>query len=137
MRIVAVLLAACVLAAAEYDPQPDALRLYTWRTAQVAQWKSAGDALRYDSEIIWDMALRCAAVDGHHHPVTGSLVVLTTAHLWRGPCAEHDRASVKCGNLEHLAAMCQACHLRYDRPHHVANARRTRRSKRATGDLFG
>lgn len=80
---------------------------------------------------------RCAAVHDHHHPVTGSLVVLTTAHLWRGPCAEHDRAGVKCGELEHLAAMCQACHLRYDRPHHVANARRTRRSKRATGDLFG
>lgn len=80
---------------------------------------------------------RCAAHDGRHHPVTGSLVVLTTAHLWRGPCAEHDRAQVKCGELEHLAAMCQACHLRYDRPHHVANAKRTRRARRATGDLFG
>lgn len=83
-----------------------------------------------------DESARCAAVQHEHHPVTGSRVELTTAHLWRGPCAEHDRAGVKCGELEHLKAMCQACHLRYDRPHHVANARRTRRAKRATGDLF-
>lgn len=83
MRIVAVLLAACVLAAAEYDPQPDALRLYTWRTAQVAQWKSAGDALRYDSEIIWDMALRCAAVDGPRATLNATFVQVRASH--RGP----------------------------------------------------
>lgn len=79
---------------------------------------------------------RCAAKNGHAHPITASRVVLTTAHLWRGPCAEHAAAGIKRGEIEHLAAMCQACHLRYDLPHHVANARRTRRSRRASGDLF-
>jgi len=32
--------------------------------------------------------------------------------------------------------MCQACHLAYDLPQHQANARRSRRARKATGDLF-
>lgn len=32
--------------------------------------------------------------------------------------------------------MCQRCHLRYDAKHHAINARRTRRARKATGDLF-
>lgn len=67
---------------------------------------------------------------------SGGRVVLTTAHLWRGPCAEHHAAGVKCGEPSHLKSMCQACHLAYDIPQHVANARRTRRARRASGDLF-
>lgn len=64
-------------------------------------------------------------------------VVLTVAHLWRGPCAEHDAADIKCGDPEHLKAMCQACHLGYDLPHHVARRKQNRFSKKAHGDLFG
>jgi hypothetical protein len=67
----------------------------------------------------------------------GSMVVLTAAHLWRGPCAEHDAAGVKCGDPEHLKAMCQACHLSYDLPHHVARRKQNRFAKKALGDLFG
>lgn len=48
---------------------------------------------------------------------TGSRVVLTTAHLDHVP--EH------CGP-ENLKAMCQGCHLHYDRDHHAATARETR-----------
>lgn len=70
------------------------------------------------------------------HPVTGSRVILTAAHLWQGPCAEHHAAGVKCGDLEHLAGMCQRCHLAYDAKLHAANAKETRRRRRATGDLF-
>lgn len=80
--------------------------------------------------------LRCTARHAAPHPITGSTVVLTVAHLWRGPCAEHHAAGVKCDDPEHLAAMCQRCHLRYDLEHHVANARATRRARRACGDLF-
>lgn len=75
---------------------------------------------------------------------TGWRVYLTTAHLWQGPCAEHHAAGIKCGELDHLKAMCQRCHLNYDLPQHMANAAATRatrrlaaRAARACGDLFG
>lgn len=70
---------------------------------------------------------RCAATDGAPHPVTGSRVVLTTAHL------NHTPEDCRLENLRH---MCQACHLSLDRHHHAANARATRRARRASGDLF-
>ena len=54
-------------------------------------------------------------------------VVLTTAHL------DHQPESVADDNL---AALCQRCHLRYDSEHHQRNARATRRSRKAVGDLF-
>ncbi len=37
---------------------------------------------------------------------------------------------------ENLKAMCQRCHLRYDAGHHQANARETRRNRKAIGDLL-
>ena len=48
----------------------------------------------------------CRAENGLPHPVTGSRVVLTVAHLNHTPedCRE-----------ENLRAMCQRCHLTYDR----------------------
>jgi hypothetical protein len=66
----------------------------------------------------------------------GYRVVLTVAHLWRGPCARCHADRHKCGEPAHLKAMCQRCHLIYDLPHHVAAAKRTRRARKATGDLF-
>lgn len=80
--------------------------------------------------------LRCTARQGELHHATGSRVVLTTAHMWRGPCAEHHAAGIKCGDPEHLKSMCQMCHLAYDLPQHIARGRATRRARRATGDLF-
>lgn len=71
--------------------------------------------------------LRCAAVDGLEHPVTRSRVVLTVAHL--------DHEPAHCDD-ENLRAMCQRCHNRYDGPHRRANAARTRRARKACGDLF-
>lgn len=79
---------------------------------------------------------RCWALHGEAHPITGSIVVLTTAHLWRGPCAEHHRTGVKCGEASHLAVYCQRCHLAYDGPHHRAARRKTIRAQRAAGDFF-
>lgn len=60
---------------------------------------------------------RCAARNGGPHPVTGSLVVLTTAHLNHVPEDVRD---------ENLLAMCQKCHLAYDGPHHAETRARTR-----------
>jgi hypothetical protein len=61
-------------------------------------------------------------------------IVLTTAHLNAagGPCA----CDPHCGNLDHLKHMCQRCHLRYDGPRHVKNARRNRRARLAVRELF-
>lgn len=64
----------------------------------------------------------CRAVNGAPHPVTGSRVVLTVAHL------DHDETSSDPANLK---AMCQRCHLTYDARHHQANAAATRRRKAA------
>ena len=54
---------------------------------------------------------RCEAMNGEPHPITGSKVVLTIAHL------DHNPAHCDDDNLE---AMCQRCHLRYDQHHHRA-----------------
>jgi len=54
-------------------------------------------------------------------------IVLTCAHLDHTPENNAD---------DNLAALCQRCHLRYDRDHHQANAAKTRRAKKAIGDLF-
>ena len=66
---------------------------------------------------------RCNAKHERPHHVTGSMVVLTTAHL--------DHTPENCDD-NNLRAMCQRCHLAYDRETH----RQTRRSRMALGDLF-
>jgi hypothetical protein len=78
----------------------------------------------------------CRAINYHAHPETGSRVVLTVAHLWRGPCEEHNSRGFKCSDPDHLKAMCQACHLRYDAPQHRVNRQRNRFQLRAVADLF-
>lgn len=60
---------------------------------------------------------RCAAVNGQPHPISGSRVVLTTAHL------DHDPSSSDETRLRHL---CQRCHLHLDRGLHAQHARQTR-----------
>lgn len=62
---------------------------------------------------------RCAAENGKAHPVTGSKVVLTTAHR------DHTPENVDDANL---FAACQRCHLRYDAAHHRETAAATRRA---------
>lgn len=69
----------------------------------------------------------CRAEHGEPHPVTGSRVVLTVAHL------DHTPENCEDGNLR---AWCQRCHLHYDAQHHAANAAVTRRRRRAVADLF-
>lgn len=75
---------------------------------------------------------RCDALNGQPHPITGSRVVLTVAHL----CRCRDRHGVKCGDPTHLKAMCQRCHLAYDRADHIAHARVNRHARKAIADLF-
>lgn len=74
----------------------------------------------------------CGAENGKPHPVTGSIVVLTTAHLGTPhadgrPGDKHDKLDCRMENLAHL---CQRDHLNYDRDEHMANAAATRRRRK-------
>jgi hypothetical protein len=62
----------------------------------------------------------CRAANYQPHPVTGSRVVLTIAHL------DHDKGE----DMERLRCWCQRCHCTYDAKHHAANARRTQARKK-------
>ena len=59
---------------------------------------------------------RCENIHGKPATGTGSRVVLTVAHLDHTPenCDPHN-----------LRAMCQGCHLHYDRDHHAQTRRTT------------
>ena len=66
---------------------------------------------------------RCPNRHGQASYGTGSLVVLTTAHL------NHTPEDCDPGNLR---AMCAGCHLHYDRGHHRVTAATTRAAAIAT-----
>jgi hypothetical protein len=57
---------------------------------------------------------RCEAINYEAHPLTGSKVILTVAHL--------DHIPENCGD-DNLRAMCQRCHNRYDMPMRRAGIR--------------
>jgi hypothetical protein len=62
----------------------------------------------------------------------GKRVVLTVAHLGTprrdgSPGDKTDKMDVR---PENLAALCQACHLRFDQTDHLENAKATRHRKR-------
>ena len=68
----------------------------------------------------------CGARNGQPHPVTGSTVVLTAAHVFD----KRPEAS----SLMNLAALCQRCHNRHD----AADRRRSRHERkfRNQGRMF-
>jgi hypothetical protein len=70
---------------------------------------------------------RCPNEHGKSAYGTGSKVVLTTAHL------DHTPENCDAGNLR---ALCQGCHLHYDRGHHAASRREAiERARRIAGQL--
>lgn len=69
----------------------------------------------------------CRAGQYESHPVTGSMVVLTVAHL--------DHTPENCCEMN-LRCMCQRCHLTYDAAHHAQTAYATRKAAANTADLF-
>lgn len=70
---------------------------------------------------------RCTARNGEPHPVTGSKVVLTVAHLNHTPEDCRD---------ENLKDACQRCHNRYDMPARRAGIQRRAHEARAIGDML-
>lgn len=98
-------------------------------------WKFISQAIRFDRAkgrcecTGWCGATphgegRCEAVNNQPHPLTGSNVILTVAHL--------DHTPENC-EPENLAALCQRCHLVYDAAEHKAQASHTRTVKAAVG----
>lgn len=69
----------------------------------------------------------CRAANGQPHPVTGSRVVLTVAHLDHNPQTR---------DLAKLRAMCQRCHNRYDAKHRASTRRRKRLERQGNELLF-
>ena len=63
----------------------------------------------------------CGAENYVPHPITGSKVILTVAHV------DHDKDN---NSFENLAALCQRCHLRHDIGQHVMNRKFGRYYKR-------
>lgn len=70
----------------------------------------------------------CGARNGEPHPVTGSIVVLTTAHVY-------DDRPEAC-SLLNLAALCQRCHNGHDALSRQARRRERLRAGKAMCDLF-
>jgi len=69
----------------------------------------------------------CRAENGQPHPVTGSRVVLTVAHL--------DHQPENCDD-DNLRAWCQKCHNTYDLPMRKAGIASRMKSQMAAADLF-
>lgn len=96
-----------------------------WRDLVAAVRERSGDRCECSGECGAPLCQAgCEARNKQPHPVTGSRVVLTTAHL------DHDTTHNDLGNLRH---MCQSCHLRYDKALHRKNATRTRIRHREEG----
>lgn len=67
---------------------------------------------------------RCFAKNYEPHPVTGSKVILTIAHI--GP-TKHDKMDCR---PEVLLALCQRCHLTEDLEEHLQNRRKNLRLRK-------
>lgn len=75
-----------------------------------------------------DIYPSCRAENGKPHPATGSIVVLTIAHV------EHDLSK---NEDKDLRAWCQRCHNSHDAAHRQHNATITRAEKIGQPDLYG
>lgn len=88
-----------------------------WRLiSKLIRFKRAGNRCEF-----------CEAENYQPHPVTGSEVILTVAHL------DHN---IENNRFENLAALCQRCHLRYDAPEKANRKRYGRDYKKNQLTLF-
>ena len=102
-----------------------------WRKiSNFVRFERAGGQCECEGECGRGHQGRCPNIHGEPAYGSGSTVILTTAHLNHTPeiCGE---------NYEFLRAMCQGCHLHYDKDHHEQTRRRNReRELLAKGQLF-
>ena len=71
----------------------------------------------------------CGVENYSLYPKTGSKVVLSIAHL------DHDKDNHEVKD-ERLAALCQACHLKYDSGRHIENRKFGRNFRKNQLNLF-
>lgn len=64
----------------------------------------------------------CGAENYKSHPITGSKVILTTAHIYEGISRPH--------NLLNLAGLCQKCHNGHDAKMRAKNRKRRNNDNR-------
>lgn len=106
-----------------------------WKEIRGYVLKRAGDRCECDGLCGADHAItglgrhRCGEKNGEEGRSMRGKVVLTVAHL------NHD-ASAGDHSFANLAALCQACHLRYDAPHNARKARKTREERAGVFRLF-
>ena len=123
----------------EYHPDWKAisLRIRKERAGDKCEWcgvknGSVGnrgkDGKWYTEDQIHSMNSDCGyALFGHmQNPYRTFAIVLTVAHL------DHDKANNDDSNL---AALCQRCHLNYDRPRHIENRRRNSAKRKGQQEL--
>lgn len=105
-----------------------------------SNWKQISRFIRFEragfrcecfGECGLDHSGRCDAWHGLPNPITGSNVVLTTAHLGvdRVDGSEGDKHDKMDVRHENLKAMCQGCHLRLDIDEHKQNRANNKREK--------
>lgn len=82
-----------------------------WEAISLARRESAGWACEW-----------CGARQREPHPITGSRVILTVAHV-----ENDDPMDVR---PENLAALCQRCHNRHDLPMRRIHAAETKRRRK-------
>lgn len=92
-----------------------------WKEIVAKVRERSGD--RCEGSPLWPS---CRAANGEAHPETGSVVVLTTAHL------DHQPENCALTNLRHW---CQRCHLGYDAQHHAMTRARSRHANANTQEL--
>ena len=63
---------------------------------------------------------RCTERNGEPAQWANGRIILTVAHLCH---------NTQCDNPDHLRAMCQRCHCRYDAPLHAKHAAETRKRR--------
>lgn len=75
---------------------------------------------------------KCGAEAHKAHPITGSIVVLTVAHLGiaKPDGTPGDKYDTMDCRPENLMAMCQRCHLAFDQKDHIRKSAETRIHKR-------
>jgi 5-methylcytosine-specific restriction endonuclease McrA len=104
--------------------RPDLKPLYPPDWPQISRDRKAAAGWRCEGSPSYP---DCRAEHGRPHPVTGSNVILTVAHL------DHDPANNHPANLR---AWCQRCHNTYDAPHRARNAWHTRAKNAGQLRLF-
>jgi len=92
--------------------------------------RRAGERRDEAGQITTEGRCEWCGVENHSPLASGSPVVLTIAHL------DHDNGNYAV-EYERLAALCQACHLRYDAPRHHEKRRLGRDEERGQLQLIG